>query len=350
MLHRSPRQPFAAHRATVVAGAANTRWRWPLLAVLLGALAIADGADAAPAEPPPAAAVVQAPARSSQPPERRKRPKTSRAGWDVLAATPVPSPSSPAAAPILRNGPPLAFDIGILALAGVTIGVRQWGWGETPFHTTREGWFGKSTEFGGIDKLGHAWSAQALSDYLTWRLQAQGLGQFESASAAAALSGFAFLAVELGDGFSHYGASYEDFLASAAGIAFSFLRNTVPGVAEKVDFRMEYLPTGHGDSLGLGDYSGKKFLLAWKLAGFDAFKDGPFRYLEIHTGYYTRGYSEWEQAAGIARSRTPYVGLGLNLTELLFSTPSVRDSTPGWIGRSILRHIQVPYTYVATGH
>jgi Predicted periplasmic lipoprotein (DUF2279) len=350
MLHRSPRQPFQANRpAAVAVSAAKARWRWPLLAGLLGALAIAGDAGATSADAPPAAAAVQAPAPPGQPVARRKRPKKSRAGWDALAVTAAPSSSSPAA-PVLRNGPPLAFDLGVMALAGVTIGVKQWGWGETPFHTYREGWFGKSTEFGGIDKLGHAWSAQALSDYLTWRLQTLGFSQFESVSTAAALSGFAFLAVELGDGFSHYGASYEDYLASAAGIAFSFLRNTVPGVAEKVDFRMEYLPTGHGDSLGLGDYSGKKFLLAWKLAGFDAFKDGPLRYLEIHTGYYTRGYSDWEQTTGIARSRTPYIGLGLNLTEVLFSAPSVRDTTPAWLGRNILRHIQLPYTYIATGH
>ena len=74
----------------------------------------------------------------------------------------------------------------------------------------------------------------------------------------------------------------------------------MPGLHEKVDFRMQYLPTGHGDLLGLGDYSGKKFLLAWKLAGFETFKDAPLRYLEIHTGYYTRGYIDYERAMGVA--------------------------------------------------
>ena len=198
--------------------------------------------------------------------------------------------------------------------------------GETGFHFYREGWFGKSTGYGGIDKLGHAWSAHVMSDYITWRLQSLGFNKYESAITAAMFSGVAFLAVEIGDGFSHYGASYEDFVASAVGIGFSFLRNTVPGLGEKVDFRMQYIPTGHGDVLGLGDYSGKKFLLAWKFAGFEAFKDGPLRYLELHTGYYTRGYYEWEHAAGIPKTRSPYVGIGLNLAELLFSNPSVRDT------------------------
>ena len=225
------------------------------------------------------------------------------------------------------------------------MGIDQWGWGETGFHVRREGWFGKSTDYGGIDKLGHAWSAHAMSDYINWRLQSLGFNRHESAITAAVISGVAFLVVEIGDGFSHYGASYEDFVASAAGIGFLYLRNTVPGLGEKVDFRMQYIPTGHGDLLGLGDYSGKKFLLAWKFAGIEAFKDGPLRYLEIHTGYYTRGYSDWEHAAGIPRTRSPYVGIGLNLAELLFSHPNVRDTPPASFGRYILRHIQVPYLY-----
>jgi hypothetical protein len=257
-------------------------------------------------------------------------------------------PTAPVRPVSRQDSPPIAMDITALAAASVFIGIREWGWGELSFHTYREGWFGKNTEYGGIDKLGHAWSAQALSDYLTWRLQMSGLSTFESASTAAALTSVAFLAVEIGDGFSHYGASSEDFIASVAGAGFSFLRHTVPALAEKLDYRMEYIPTGHGDALGLGDYSGKKFLLALKLSGFETFKDTPLRYLEFHAGYYTRGNFDWERAVGIPQSRTPYVGIGLNLAELLFSAPSVRDTPPGSFGRSILQHIQVPYTSIAT--
>ena len=239
-------------------------------------------------------------------------------------------------------------DITVLLVASVYVGIDQWGWGGTSFHSAREGWFGRSTEYGGIDKLGHAWSAHLLSDYITWRLQSAGFGKYESAVGAAMLTGVAFLTVEIGDGFSKFGASYEDMVASAAGIGFSFLRNTVPGLDEKLDFRMQYIPTGHGDRLGLGDYRGKKFLLAGKFAGFEAFKDGPLRYLELHAGYYTRGYSEWEKANGIPKTRSPYVGIGLNLSELLFSHPSMRNAPLASIGQTFRRYIQVPYTYVAS--
>jgi hypothetical protein len=173
-----------------------------------------------------------------------------------------------------------------------------------------------------------------------------GYNGYESSVTAAILTGIAFVGVELGDGFSRYGASYEDIIASGVGIAFSFLRNTVPGLHDKVDFRMQYMPTGHGDFL-LGDYDGKKFLLAWKLGGFETFKGGPLRYLEIHTGYYTRGYGDPAHTGGVTH-RTAYVGLGLNLSELLFSQSGLRDTTVGSAVRALHKYIQLPYTYVAS--
>ena len=288
--------------------------------------------------------LVKAPARSKQP------PKASKWNWSFEVPTKAQATPRPYSADVAwQHAQALSLEVTALAVASVYIGIDQWGWGETRFHFYREGWFGKNTGYGGIDKLGHAWSAHVMSDYLNWRLQTAGFGKYEFAITAALLSGAAFLVVEIGDGFSHYGASYEDLIASMAGIGFSFLRNTVPGVGEKVDFRMQYLPTGHGDALGLGDYSGKKFLLAWKLAGFETFKDTPLKYIEIHTGYYTRGYYDWEQAAGIQKTRSPYVGVGINLAELLFSHPSVSDTTAASLGRTVLKHIQVPYTYIANG-
>jgi hypothetical protein len=282
-------------------------------------------------------------------PPRPKRPARTERNWDF--STPAwGAATRPYTFDVAsQHVKSLALDLTVLAVASIYIGIDQWGWGETPFHFYREGWFGKNTAYGGVDKFGHAWTAHLMSDYMTWRLESLGFEKFQSSVTAALITGVAFLGVELGDGFSHYGASYEDFVASAVGISFSFLRTNVPGLAEKVDFRMEYLPTGHGDTFGLGDYSGKKFLLAWKFAGFEPFKEGPLRYLELHTGYYTRGYNEWERAAGIPQSRSPYVGLGLNLSELVFGHPSVRDTLPGSVGRTILKYIQPPYTYISSG-
>ena len=71
------------------------------------------------------------------------------------------------------------------------------------------------------------------------------------------------------------------------------------------------------------------------------------RYFEVHTGYYTRGYGDPAHGAP-APSRTAYVGLGLNLTELLFSQPGVRGTTVGSAIRAFNQYFQLPYTYVAS--
>ena len=84
------------------------------------------------------------------------------------------------------------------------------------------------------------------------------------------------------------------------------------------------------------------------LGGFEMFKDGPLRYLEIHTGYYTRGFGGPAHTGGVSQTRTAYVGLGLNLSELLFSQPGLRDTAVGSAARALHKYIQVPYTYVAS--
>lgn len=243
----------------------------------------------------------------------------------------------------------IPLELAALAVGGVILGKQQWDWGDSKFRFHNEGWFGSSTPYGGADKLGHAWSANLLADFLTWRLQSRGFNTYEAAITGSLFSAVGMAAIELGDGFSrHYGASYEDLLADFAGAGFAFLRNTVPGLREKLDLRLQYLPTAHDDSFGVGDYSGKKFVLALKLAGFEQFKDTPLNYLELQAGYFTRGYMDWERAAGEPRTRTPYVAIGLNLSEILFPHKDAPETLPAAIGRRVLEYVQVPYTYIAT--
>jgi hypothetical protein len=347
MPHLPSRTPSSAIRAgcrDAVGVAARSRL---LAALLLGVAILLPAGGSSEAAETKAKVGAKAHAIPVKAPAKRSHNKTTW-DWTLLAARPEPA-TRPYTLDVAReHAGAISLQIATLAATSIAMGIWQWGWGETSFHTKREGWFGKNTEYGGVDKVGHAWSAHVLTDYITWRLRMQGYNGTESAYTAALISGIAFLGVELGDGFSHYGASYEDFIASSIGIGFSVLRNTVPGLHDKVDFRMQYVPTGHGDLLGLGDYSGKKFLLAWKLAGFEPFKDGPFRYLEIHTGYYTRGYSDYERERGAPLVRAPYVGVGLNLSELLFNQPGVRDTTSASVARGLLKYIQVPYTYISS--
>ena len=318
-----------------------------LAALILGAAFALAGGGGHAAERAPALAEAK-PLPLKAPPRIDRKKKKPSLKFDYLSAKPEP-PTRPYSADIAsQHIGTLSLELAALAGVGIAVGVYDWGWGENNFHVTQEGWFGKNTTYGGIDKLGHAWSAQLMSDYITWRLRSTGYNGYESSVTAALLTGIAFAGVEIGDGFSHYGGSPEDLIASASGIAFSFLGNNVPGLHDKVDFRMQYVPSGHSDFVGIGDYDGKKFLLAWKLGEFDAFKDTPLRYLEIHTGYYARGFGDPAHVGGVERSRTAYVGLGLNLSELLFSQPGLRDTTAGSVIRAFNKYIQLPYTYVSS--
>jgi hypothetical protein len=105
--------------------------------------------------------------------------------------------------------------------------------------------FGKNTASGGIDKLGHAFSAYLLADALHGHLSSQ-LGPSDNAAMTASLLSFGTMAVvEVFDGLAkNHGFSYQDLFVDAAGAAFSYLRNTVPGLRDKLDFRVQYIPTG----------------------------------------------------------------------------------------------------------
>jgi hypothetical protein len=84
------------------------------------------------------------------------------------------------------------------------------------------------------------------------------------------------------------------------GAGFSILRNSVPDLRETLDFfRMEYQPSGYKGFDPLADYAGQKYLFALKLASFEAIRESPLRFVELHAGYYTRGFtnSVWTRSA-----------------------------------------------------
>jgi hypothetical protein len=228
------------------------------------------------------------------------------------------------------------------------IGFSDWDWGSRSFHFTDEGWFGRDTEYLGMDKLGHAYTGYLLTEYFTQRI-AHSSGDRAGAALTGAVLGMGIQTyVEVLDGFSGNGFSYEDFVADGVGVGFSMLRSTIPGLAGKLDFRMEYLPSGNdGGFKPYHDYSGQKYLLALKLGGFEEFEDTPLRFVELQAGYFARGFTEAEQARGEERRREPYVAIGFNLQELLDETPA-RATTPVLFARKALEYTQVPYTYAAT--
>lgn len=219
-------------------------------------------------------------------------------------------------------------------------GVTQWDYFQSSPKTSSEGWFGQNTSEGGADKLGHAYTSHLLANILASKYHKWGY-ETEQAGLYGALSAFGVQAfMEVGDSFSgKYGFSYEDFIANGVGALYGYYYWRYPALAEKVDFRIEYAPTFENGDV-FTDYEHHKYLLAFKFSGVDRIKDTPLRFLELHGGYYVRGYDD--RIAANER-RQLYVGIGLNLSELAESASLPRLST-------FFKFYQTPYTYVSTRH
>ena len=232
---------------------------------------------------------------------------------------------------------------GAAALAIAAYGFQFWDYGETNFQVIDEGWFGQNTSYGGADKLGHAYSSYLFtlgfaSLYEGWgyeRSQADLLGAISSMTA--------FTLIEVGDGFSKNGYSWEDVAVDAAGVAFGYWRRRVPAVGRLVDFRAEYIPSEtflegeHSDIVT--DYSGFKYLLAFKLDGIEKLSRTPLGWFELQVGYYTRGFATGDDEFFDEKKRKAYVAIGLNVPRIL-SKLGLRK-----LGK-FFEFYQAPYTYV----
>jgi hypothetical protein len=238
----------------------------------------------------------------------------------------------------------LRWQSGLLIGSTALIGLRDWNWGsQATFRTRNEGWFESDTESGGLDKLAHAYSAYFITNGLAEQLQRQGRSSERAALSATALTQAILLGVELFDGTSvNYGWSNQDVLMNLLGSGAAYLRQTHPALRDRIDLRLEYQPSGYRGFSPVGDYAGQKYLLALKLSGLDATRDTPLRYLELHAGYYARGFSPEEVADGSSRSRQSFVGIGLNLNELLWGPRHASAPAMQHYGRLFLDHIQLP--------
>ncbi len=224
--------------------------------------------------------------------------------------------------------------------AGIlTWGMFTWDYGQRTLYFRDEGWFGRTTNEGGADKLGHGFSGYALSHLFCYQYEKWGYEK-EKAIRLGVLSSIGATGImELGDSFSDFGFSYQDMLFDVLGAAIGYAMVKYPDIAEKIDFRAEYDPfrPGRRKKDVFTDYDRLKFLIAFKLSGIRTLNNSYMRYFEVHVGYYARGYDEYVENTVINddRHRKIYVGVGLNIGELI---------KPLW-NTKIFNYIQVPYTY-----
>jgi hypothetical protein len=209
-----------------------------------------------------------------------------------------------------------------------------------------------------MDKIGHAFSTYVIGDILTDRIRANAANP-AGAQITGGLVAFGIMTLaETLDGFTgKHRFSREDIAANAAGAAFSILRNSIPGMREKLDWRVMYTPrsferpgVSSWDEGILPPYDRQRFIMALKASGFDGLKATPLRYVELHTGFDARGFEQKEREFRHPIERSFYVGLGLNLNELLFAEgplpnfASHKASVPAQVVQKTFEYVQVPYT------
>ena len=224
------------------------------------------------------------------------------------------------------------------------IGFAGWDYGSHSFRTSNEGWFDSDTAYGGADKLGHVFTCYALASVYNRIYKDWGYSEDDAILIGAASSWLTMSLIEVGDGFSvSQGFSWQDAVMNTLGVSMAYLRHRFPAVRERVDFRWEWFSSPaarSGDRFDiLTDYSGQKFLFAFKLDGWLRTGSPILKALEVQLGYYTRGYVSGDDDFFDGQHRYGYVGIGLNVTYLLEKLTSHR----AW---GIFDYYQMPYAYL----
>lgn len=221
--------------------------------------------------------------------------------------------------------------IGMTAIT--TWGVLNWDYFQNKPQAKNEGWFSSNTKDGGHDKLGHFYLSYALSNGLAAIYENAGYTAGQGAFIGA-LSSFGLTTwMEIGDSFSSYGFSHEDFIMNLIGSITGYVLYSHPDIAEKIDIRFEYRPDFNETDV-FTDYENQKFLIALKFDGFEFAQDNYFRYLELHLGYDVNGFPDKHN-----RERNLYLGIGINVSRLFKQASMPRVS-------KVLNFIQLPYTYI----
>ena len=228
--------------------------------------------------------------------------------------------------------------------AGMTVawGVVNWDYFQSSPQAGSEGWFDRGTDEGGADKLGHLYTTYVLSHLYASIYQKWDYPE-ESAQSLGALSALGTMTImEIGDSFSDYEFSYEDMIMNCVGAAAGYWLGSHPQWRQRVDLRLEYAPSlSNFETDVVTDYEHHKYLVALKAEGFDSLRDTLLGYLELHVGYYARGYDDDRPGQGYDdRERTVYLGLGLNVGKLIENVWETK----------IFDYLQLPYTYLPLEH
>ncbi len=215
-------------------------------------------------------------------------------------------------------------------------GVANWDYAKGSPHTDEEKWFGKSTQSGGADKLGHFYSPYFIGSGLSGLYESWGYKEKEAAFYGSLSSLFLMNYMEIGDAFSpDLGFSYEDFIMNTLGAFSSYLFYTNPELSKRIDLRLEYIPSFNTADL-VTEYERMKYLIAFKAEGFEFISNPYLKYAELQFGYYTRNYKGGYTDES---ERIVYMGIGINLSRVLRKNSYKKTA-------HFLNYYQLPYTYL----
>jgi hypothetical protein len=250
----------------------------------------------------------------------------------------------------LRNA---ALIAGGALLVGAYGKAKWWDEGFTGrFRTENEHWFGQNTRSGGADKLGHAFSAYAGTRLLTRGFEVAGNEPRQALNLGFWSTLGIMTAIEVADGYSRqYRFSPHDAIMNVVGAGVGYLMERNPDLDRLVDLRLLYKTSQNSSFDPAGDYSGQTYLLVLKASGVPALRTHePLRYFELAFGYGTRGY---ENLPTFERSRNLYIGVSLNVSELLRQTVYRGNSSRSIAQKGtamFFEYIQVPGTAALSRH
>lgn len=236
---------------------------------------------------------------------------------------------------------------GVMSIYGVT----SWGWlkNSMKFRTRDEKWFQRDTYAGGADKLSHMYGHFMLTKGYYDVFLRMGLSP-ELANIKAMMGGaITGLVIELGDGVSHYGFSWEDLISDFVGVGFAGLLNVYPHLDELIGFQCQWFPqtapAAHPNqklTSPIDDYNNQKYVINLRAQGINGLKEHwATRYLNLDVGYYSRGYKADKSNPGSDPNlfgRNIFAGMSLNLSALLEPKSSVAGT--------IFKYYQTPFNAV----
>jgi Predicted periplasmic lipoprotein (DUF2279) len=233
----------------------------------------------------------------------------------------------------------LTLNLGIGAVV-VGWGFANWDYGTGGPRFQDEGWFGRETDEGGADKLGHLYTAYLFSHLFAGQYERWDFEKDEAIKWGALSSLGITGLIEVGDAFSdRYGFSYQDMVFNTLGAAAGYLLWSFPELSRKIDLRVEYNPFLSGDREFdiTTDYDRLSYLIAFKAEGFDFIENPYLKYLELHVGFRARNYAAYSDRPDVdLRKQFLYVGIGLNLSKLLRP----------YLDVPVFNYFQMPYTYL----